>query len=147
MKKTQKKIKKMASANYFAPEKVAAAKAYLVVSTRFEALCKDEWKTAYGFFPSMSWNGARDVFDKDWYLRADVDFSAPWTEDSLRDLARDWVAQMRRAEEMVSQSPGRVFGFSCKECEGISGMSAAAIMRHVLDTHPYCPAVKAAGKE
>jgi hypothetical protein len=137
----------MASSNYATLEKVAAVRAGLVVWKRFEALCNDEWQFAYGAFPSILTIYTRPVFDEDWHLRADVDFLGAWTEDELRDLARDWVAQLRRVEEMVGQSFGRVFGFSCKECEGITGVSASAIMRHVLDEHPYCPAVKAAGKE
>jgi hypothetical protein len=146
-KKTQKKTQKMASASYTTPANAAALEAGLVVWKRFEALCNDEWQFAYGNFPSILTIYTRPVFDEDWHLRADVDFLGAWTEDELRDLARDWVAQLRRVEKMVSESPGRVFVFTCKECEGISGVSAAAIMRHVLDEHPYCPAVKAAGKE
>jgi len=141
----------MASSNYTTPEKVAAVKAELVVWKRFEALCNAEWHFAYGPFPSFLTSETWCVFDKDWYLRADVDFSAPRTEDELRDLARDWVAQMRRVEKMVSEKRwarlGEVSIFTCKECEGISGMSAAAIMVHVLEEHRWRPAVKAAGKE
>ncbi len=137
----------MASSNYATLEKVAAVRAGLVVWKRFEALCNDEWQFAYGAFPSILTIYTRPVFDEDWHLRADVDFLGAWTEDELRDLARDWVAQLRRVEKMVSKSLNGVYCYACKECEGISDVSAAAIMRHVLDEHPYCPAVKAAGKE
>lgn len=139
----------MASSSYTTPEKEAAEVVELVVWERFDALCKDEWQFAYGAFPFILTSHTGGVFDKDWYLRADVDFSAPWTDDELRALARDWVAQLRRVEKMVDVSIHLdfIFVFTCKECEGISGVTPAAIMRHVLDKHPYCPAVKAAGKE
>ena len=137
----------MASASYATPEKVAAVRPVLGGRHRFGALCNDEWHSAYGAFPSILTIYTRPVFDNDWHLRADVDFSAPRTEDELRDLARDWVAQLRRVEEMVSKGLNGVYCFACKECEGISAVSAAAVMRHVLNEHPYCPAVKAAGKE